>query len=205
MFFLDLHFFLIFLEYPHLWNPFAINSGWEAQTCETNYQFLVPQGGDPDRGGEGGGGGWGGQQWCGARSRATSQMGSAFPDLVDWMLFSFGFVFESLLVWSFCSQHSYPAPRFARRGGVPRTPPTAREPKFECVGFEPVCFFNGFTCWIALEVPPHRFKLFGVGFARATYLGAPFADEVPDSAMEPPYDFEAWLVKGSVHYIQCVH
>ena len=26
--------------------------------------------------------------------------------------------------------------------GVPRTPPTAREPKFECVGFEPVCFLK---------------------------------------------------------------
>ena len=75
---------LILLEYPHLWNPFAINSGWQAQTCETDYQCLVPQERDPDRGGEGGwGGGWGGQQWCGVRSRATSQMGSAFPDLVD--------------------------------------------------------------------------------------------------------------------------
>ena len=70
--------FLILLEYPHLWKPFAINSGWQAQTCETDYQCLVPQERDPDRGGEGGwGGGWGGN------TRATSQMGSAFPDLVD--------------------------------------------------------------------------------------------------------------------------
>ena len=49
--------------------------------------------------------------------------------------------------------------------------------------------FNVFTCWISLEVPDHRYKLFNVGFPRAVFLGAVQEDAVPDH-FEPDYRFE---------------